>query len=117
MLKPGGFVYLRGPTTTNSLARSLALAACRATGRTITLREPPYHLWEFTPRTLARLFETCGLEVVYRKQSKISPGHAHGQKSALQRAGMALLDALNLPITSLFNARGDRIVMVARKRG
>lgn len=115
VLKPGGLLYLRGPTTTHSLARSLALAACRITGRTITLREPPYHLWEFTPATLARLFTSCGFEVVHRQQSKIAPGHAHGDKSAFQRAAMAVIDAVNVPLTAVFNARGDRIVMVGRK--
>ena len=114
LLEPGGLLYLRGPVTTNSLARSLALAVCRSTGRTITLREPPYHLWEFTPRTLARLFEACGFEVVFRRQSKIPPGHAHGDKSAFERAAMALLDAVNAPLTAAFNVRGDRIVMVGR---
>jgi SAM-dependent methyltransferase len=114
VLKPGGLLYVRGPVTTNSLARSLALAACRAAGRAITLREPPYHLWEFTPATLTRLFASCGFEIVYRQQSKIPPGHAHGEKTALQRAAMGMLDAVNVPITSLFNARGDRIVMVGR---
>jgi hypothetical protein len=83
-------------------------------GRTIVLHEPPYHLWEFTPRTLARLFAASGFEVVYSKQSKIPPGHAHGEKSALERAAMAALDAVNVPLTRAFNARGDRIVMVGR---
>jgi SAM-dependent methyltransferase len=117
VLKPGGLLYLRGPTTTNSLARAIALAACRWSGRAITLREPPYHLWEFTPRTLARLFEACGFEIVFSRESKIPPGHAHGEKSAFQRASMAALDAINVPLTAWFNARGDRIVMVGRARG
>jgi hypothetical protein len=30
---------------------------------------------------------------------------------------MAALDAINVPLTSWFNARGDRIVMVGRARG
>jgi SAM-dependent methyltransferase len=116
VLKPGGLLFLRGPVTTNSLARSLALGVCRVTGRTITLREPPYHLWEFTPRTLARLLEACGFEVVFRRQSKIAPGRPHGDKSAFERAAMAMLDAVNVPLTAMFNARGDRIVMVGRTR-
>jgi SAM-dependent methyltransferase len=117
VLKPGGILYLRGPITTNSIARSLALAASGALGHTLILREPPYHLWEFTPGSLRRLFEACGLEVVRLRQSKIPPGHAHGEKSALQRIAMAALDAINYPLTTLFNACGDRVVLVGRKRG
>jgi len=115
ILRPGGRFYLRGPITTHSLARSLALAVARATGRTLTLNEVPYHLWEFTPGPLVRLVERAGLRVERLRQSKIPPGHAHGRKTAFERAGMALLDTLNLPLTTAFNARGDRVVLVARK--
>src|SRR5258707_804355 len=52
VLAPGGYLYLRGPTTTNSLARRAGLTAFAIAGRDIVLREPPYHLWEFTPRSL-----------------------------------------------------------------
>ncbi len=117
VLRPGGVLYLRGPITTHSLARRLALAAYGALGRTLVLNEPPYHLWEFTPRPLAALFRAVGLEVIECRQSKIPPGRAHGDKSALQRAAMAAVDAINLPITNAFNAFGDRVVMVGRKRG
>lgn len=115
ILKPGGLFYLRGPITTHSLARSLALAAAGAVGRTLVLREVPYHLWEFRPGSLRRLTEVAGLRVVRMRQSKIPPGKARGQKSALERALMAVIDTLNLPLTTIFNVRGDRVVMVARK--
>jgi len=116
VLKTGGHLYLRGPTTTNSLARGLALALYGAMGRVIVLREPPYHLWEFTPGPLEYLFESAGLEVVTARQSKIPPGRAHGEKSALQRLVMGVVDLVNLPLTRLLNVAGDRIVMVGRKR-
>lgn len=115
LLAPGGHFFLRGPITTHSLARGLALAACRVAGRTIVLREPPYHLWEFTPRSLRGLLERVGLEVVVLEQAKIPPGRAHGRKSAAQRLAMGVLDAVNVPITRLFNALGDRVVAVARR--
>ncbi len=117
VLRPGGVLWLRGPITTNSLARRVALAVTGALGRALVLREPPYHLWEFTPGPLAALFRAVGLEVIECRQSKIAPGSAHGEKSALQRAAMAALDAINLPITNAFNVLGDRVVMVGRKRG
>jgi len=116
LLRTGGHLYLRGPITTHSLARRLALALYGATGRTIVLREPPYHLWEFTPGPLEHLFASAGLEVITARQSKIPPGRAHGEKSLLQRLAMGAVDALNLPLTRLFNTAGDRIVMVGRKQ-
>ena len=115
LLKVGGHLYLRGPITTNSLARRFALALYGAAGRTIVLREPPYHLWEFTPGPLEHLFAAAGLDVVTARQSKIPPGRAHGEKSALQRLAMGAVDAINLPLTRLLNTAGDRIVMVGSK--
>jgi SAM-dependent methyltransferase len=117
VLAPGGVLYLRGPITTNSLAREFGLALYGALGRTIVLREPPYHLWEFTPGPLEYLFAQAGLDVVEMRQSKIAPGRAHGAKSPVQRLVMGAIDVVNLPITALFNARGDRVVMVGRKTG
>ncbi len=115
VLAPGGHLYLRGPITTHSLARRVALGACGIAGRDIVLREPPYHLWEFTPRPLARLAEASGLRLVTMRQSKIPPGRAHGTKTPLERAAMAILDAINLPLTLAFNVMGDRVTLVARK--
>jgi 2-polyprenyl-3-methyl-5-hydroxy-6-metoxy-1,4-benzoquinol methylase len=115
VLAPGGHLYLRGPITTNSLARGLALAAAGFCGRTLVLREPPYHLWEFRPGPLARLFAAVGLEVVSIRQGKIPPGRPHGRKSALEAAAMAAIDAVNLPLTRAFNVRGDRAVVVGRR--
>ena len=117
ILRSGGVFYLRGPITTHSLARSLALGLYRALGRTLVLPEVPYHLWEFRPRPLRRLVERAGLRVVRLRQSKIPPGRARGRKSALKRATMAAIDMVNLPLTAIFNVRGDRVVMVARKPG
>lgn len=115
LLAPGGHFFLRGPITTHSMARALALGASGAMGKAIVLREPPYHLWEFTPRSLATLMRAVGLEPVVSEQAKIPPGRAHGRKSAAQRIAMAAIDAVNVPITRAFNALGDRIVMVARR--
>jgi SAM-dependent methyltransferase len=116
VLKPGGFLSLRGPTTTNSMARSAGLAVYGAMGRDLVLHEPPYHLWEFRPGSLRTLFERVGLDVVEARESKIPPHHPHGRKTAIQRLAMAALDTLNAPITAMFGVAGDRIVMVGRKR-
>ncbi len=115
VLSPGGNVVIRGPITTHSLARRLGLALYEGLGRDIVLSEPPYHLWEFRPASLARLARAVGLEVVAIEQSKISPGRPHGEKSALQSLVMRTLDTLNVPLTAAFNVLGDRVLLVARK--
>jgi len=117
ILVPGGILYLRGPITTHSLARSFALRAYAAAGQTIVLREPPYHLWEFTPATLDCLLRATGLETLSSRQSKIPAGRPHGHKSLPQRAVMYGFDLLNGPLTRVFNALGDRITLVGRRTG
>jgi len=114
VLAPGGHLHLRGPITTNSLARSLGLAVYGALGRSIVLREPPYHLWEFRPGSLMKVLRASGFEVVSLRQTKIPPGRPHGRKGLLQAAVMTAIDAINLPLTTVFNARGDRVQLVAR---
>jgi SAM-dependent methyltransferase len=116
LLAPSGHVYLRGPITTHSLARALALAVFGAMGKPIVLREPPYHLWEFTPGPLRRLFEGVGLSVTRLEQTKIPPGSAHGSKTTLQRAALAAIDLVNWPLTTLLGVRGDRVTVIARPR-
>jgi SAM-dependent methyltransferase len=117
VLAPGGHLVLRGPITTHSIARRLGMAGYELLGRDIVQREPPYHLWEFTPRSLLDLAGRAGLRKVSLTQSKIPPGRPHGEKSTLQRVAMVALDAVNVPITRTFNALGDRVVLVARKPG
>jgi 2-polyprenyl-3-methyl-5-hydroxy-6-metoxy-1,4-benzoquinol methylase len=115
LLVPGGHAVVRGPITTHSLARRVGLAVYGALGGCIVLPEPPYHLWEFRPASLARLARAVGLEVESIEQSKIPPGRPHGRKSAPQKLGMLALDAVNVLLTRAFNILGDRAVLVARK--
>lgn len=115
VLAPGGCLFLRGPITTNSLARRIGLAVYGVFGEDIVLREPPYHLWEFTPHSLDRLVRSAGLEPVACEQAKIPPGRTHGSKSWAQTVAIALLDSVNVPLTRAFNRLGDRIVLIARK--
>lgn len=114
LLVPGGRLHLRGPITTHSLARGLALALYGAVGTPIVLHEPPYHLWEFRPGPLTRVMRATGFTIATLRQTKIPPGRLHGRKGRLQALVMTAIDSVNLPLTSLLNVRGDRIQLVAR---
>jgi hypothetical protein len=48
---------------------------------------------------------------------EIAPGRAHGLKSPFERAALIAFDLVNAPLTAWFNVRGDRVVVIARKRG
>ena len=115
VLDQGGHLYLRGPITTNSIGRRIGLGLHGLLGRTIVLHEPPYHLWEFTPRSMRHLAAVSGLEVVKIIEGKIPPGAPRGTKTGLERTVLRAIDAVNLPATNAFNAFGDRIVLIARR--
>jgi SAM-dependent methyltransferase len=115
VLAPGGALLLRGPLTTHSLARRLALALLAALGRRWTLVEPPYHLWEFEPRTLTALVDGAGLRVVEFRQSKVPPAPGRRRDRPLLAAALFVLDAINLAWTRVTGTLGDRVTLVARK--
>lgn len=113
VLAPGGVLALRGPLTTNSLARRLGLGLMDAFGRRLALREPPYHLWEFEPDTLTELTRASGLAIESFREAKTPPSFAKRRGAgALVVAG---LDAVNAAWTRLTGRSGDRVTMVARK--
>jgi SAM-dependent methyltransferase len=115
VLRHGGVLYLRGPITTHSLARRLALTAAGATGRSLRVEGPPYHLWEFTPSSLRMLLELTGFQPVEMRQSKVPASLDRPGKTGLQRAAMFALDTVNRPLTRALNVLGDRITVVARR--
>ena len=87
-----------------------------APGATIVLREPPYHLWEFTPGSLdaavsrgrASRWSECG-----RARSPRDRPTARRPRSSAAR--WRAIDAVNVPITRTFNALGDRVTVTAQK--
>ena len=114
VLAPGGALVLRGPMATHSLARALGLAVTGALGRVRWLDEPPYHLWEFTPRPLRRLVADSGLRVESFTQAKTPPARTK-RRGALEATALGVLDTVNVAWTRATNTRGDRCTLVARK--
>ena len=115
VLVPGGGLVVRGPMATHSIARTLGLVTTAALGRTRRLREPPYHLWEFTPGPLRRLVTRAGFDVESFAQSKTPPARPK-RRGALEGPVLDVLDVLNVAWTKATNTRGDRVTLVARRR-
>jgi 2-polyprenyl-3-methyl-5-hydroxy-6-metoxy-1,4-benzoquinol methylase len=116
-LAPGGALVLRGPIATHSIARAAALAACTALGKTWTLAEPPYHLWEFEPGSLRALVRDAGFRMESFRQTKVPPTLAKRRSAATRALALPLyaIDAVNAAWTSATGALGDRCELVARK--
>jgi SAM-dependent methyltransferase len=114
LLRPGGVLLIAGPTTLNSLDRRLGLALYRWSGRTKTLRQPPYHLTEFTPGTLVKALDSTGFRILWLRQSKIPPAWRNPRRRAAFEHGTKLLiDGPNWLATRLLGRLGDRAIVLS----
>src|SRR5690606_38061225 len=73
-LRVGSVAAIAVPSTLNLASARLGMALYRATGRCKTLRIPPYHLFEYTPKTLRAMLTSAGFEVVSLRQSAVPIG-------------------------------------------
>jgi SAM-dependent methyltransferase len=111
ILADGGHLVVCGPTALNALSRRLGLAAYAFLKRTRSIALAPYHLFEYTPRTLRLLLEKGGFDVVALESKKIRPSlRAFGAEDL----AMFALEVVNWPVTTLFGLWGDRVIVCAR---
>jgi len=116
-LRPGGALLIAGPITINSLDRRLGLAAYKLLGKDKILRQPPYHLLEFTPSTLASALSRAGFQLQWLRQRKIPPVWRNVRRRApLEHCAKLLIDGPNWLLTTLSGQLGDRAIALAIKR-
>ena len=116
VLRPGGVLLVAGPVTLNSLDRRLGLLAYRVLKRTKTLRQPPYHLTEFTPQTLAGTVRRAGFDLLWIREQKIPPAwHNPRHRPPLEHGLKLLLDGPNWLLTRIAGCLGDRAILLAAK--
>ena len=117
LLRPGGHLLVRAPSYVNSIyfrlvlalqwllpkrflgARMLHILKLPAPGQEGVPVSAPYHILEFDRRSLCRVVEAAGFEVVDVEGSIPLPGHLFRDPrpvlgDRLQRAGFRALDAL-----------------------
>ncbi|KPJ61233.1 MAG: hypothetical protein AMJ46_02720 [Latescibacteria bacterium DG_63] len=108
-----GRIVICGPTALNALVRGRGLFLYGLLNQTRVLDVAPYHLFEYTPRTIRRLLESTGFEVLHLKKKKIPPGlKAHGIENFLVFG----IELVTYPVTLLFGFWSDRIIMCAAPR-
>lgn len=111
-LVPGGAVAVVVPSTLNLLSARLGMAVYRSRGRSKTLRLPPYHLFEYTPRSLRTMLETSGFRVDRLRQSAVPLGKMGLRGSWIENAGKAALQLLAHAGAFACNRGGDRLLAV-----
>lgn len=114
-MAPGGILVVAVPSTMNLLSARIGLAVYGARGRFKTLRIPPYHLFEYTPRTVRTTLEAAGFDVLRVRQSAVPLSRMGLRGSALENMGKVSLQVLGHITSRCFNRGGDRLTVVARR--
>ena len=92
------------------------MATYQTMGRFKTLRIPPYHLFEYTPRTLRRMVEAAGFVTLSLDQSAVPLQKMGLRGTVLENLGKASLQLLAHTTSTLLNSGGDRLRAVVAKR-
>ncbi|MCX5801430.1 MAG: class I SAM-dependent methyltransferase [Candidatus Eisenbacteria bacterium] len=113
IVAPDGHVVVCGPTALNALWRRLGVLAYGLFNKTRSIAAAPYHLFEYNPQTITRLFENAGFDAVHLMKKKIPPGlRSRGIEDFLVLA----VELVNYPVTLLFGLWSDRVVLCATPR-
>jgi len=111
IVAPDGCVIVCGPTPLNALWRRLGVAVYGVPKKTRSIAAAPYHLFEYTPSTIRRLFESVGFRVEYLRKGKIPPSL---RARTLEDFAILAVELLNYPATLLFGLWSDRVILCAK---
>jgi len=114
LLAPGGLFFIRIPSTLNLLSTRLAAPLLRAAGRSRRLPDPPYHLYEYTPATIGRLFAQRFARVEIRQEA-MTPGRLNLKGGSAAYVAKRALQVVNAPLTRLTGRWGDRLTVCGWK--
>lgn len=114
ILKPNGVAIVIVPSTFNLFSTYLATAFYRLLGKRKKFYDKPYHVFEYTPRTIRRMFlkEFKEVQVVNRIKT---PAQLNMKTGGIEYKIKYLIHLFNYPFTKLFNRNGDRLLVIARK--
>lgn len=115
VLSPGGVVLLACPSQTNTLFSRAGFTLYRLLGRQATVRLPPYHLFEYRPRSIRHLLQRCGFDRILVRQFAMKPGTIALRGPVAQRIGKKLFQYPNAALTRLFGICGDRMEVTGFK--
>jgi SAM-dependent methyltransferase len=116
ILAVAGLLVLRCPMQTNNLFSRLGFLVFDALGKKAAVQLPPYHLFEYRPKSLAALLRHTGFDILRTTESAIPPQNISLRGPWLHKIGKAILQPANYLLTTLFGVFGDRLEVFATKR-
>jgi SAM-dependent methyltransferase len=115
MLKPSGLLAAEVPSMFNSLTGRSAVAGMRMLGRTKKMTLPPYHVSEFTPRTLRAMMERAGFKECVIVQRIKPPSSITLRGSLFEKIVKKTLHYPNYGLTKSLGVLGDRLLGIGIK--
>lgn len=115
LLKKGGKLIAHVPGTLNLISSHMAFAFYRLSGKQKTMTIPPYHLTEFSPKTLKRMFLDKGFASVQIIQKTKHPRTIPLRHSKIENFVKLTTQYPNYYLTKYFGIYGDRITGIGTK--
>lgn len=114
MLKPSGIVAVEVPSMFNSIVGRLAILGYRILRTRKKMPMPPYHVNEFTPKTLRTMFTQAGFRDSTILQRIKPPGNITLRGTLFEKRVKKALHYPNFLITKSFGVFGDRLLGIGR---
>jgi hypothetical protein len=115
MLRQSGIVAVEVPSMFNSITGRLAVAGFRLLGMQKSMPMPPYHVNEFTPKSLRAIIEQAGFKQAVIVQRVKSPPSMTLRGSLLEKVIKKTLQYPNYMITKSIGVFGDRLLGIGIK--
>ncbi|MCI0707100.1 MAG: class I SAM-dependent methyltransferase [Ignavibacteriae bacterium] len=115
MLRHGGITVAEVPSMFNSIVGRGAEIIFGALGKSKRMPMPPYHVNEFTPATLQRIFLSAGYREATVFQRIKHPSTIALRGNAFEKATKLALQYPNYIVTKAFGILGDRLVGIGVK--
>jgi 2-polyprenyl-3-methyl-5-hydroxy-6-metoxy-1,4-benzoquinol methylase len=115
LLKKGGKLIAHVPGTLNLISTRMAFAFYHLTGKQKTMTIPPYHLTEFFPGTLRKMFLMNGFSEAKILQRTKHPNTIPLRHSRTENFIKLSTQYPNYYLTKFFGIYGDRITGIATK--
>ena len=114
ILKDNGVAIVIVPSTFNLFSTYIATALFRLMGKRKKFYDKPYHVFEYTPSTIKKMFlkEFREVQVVNRIKK---PGQLNMKTGGFEYKIKYLIHFINYPFTRMFNRNGDRLLVIAHK--
>ena len=115
IMKPGGVLGIRCPMQTNTLYSRIGFTAYSILGKKATVHLPPYHLFEYRPKSFKYLLNSHRFKIESLNQTIMPVSEISLRGSALQKLMKKMFQYPNVFLTRTLKIFGDRVEIFASK--